>query len=484
MDEQRSLPLKMVSASKWSILSEVGTRTIAPLSFLVLANFLTPDDFGIVALATMMVSFAQILWDSGMSKALIQRAEDIEETANIVFFGNIFLALAVYVIIFFAARSISIAFEDPRLMLVARVQGLQILIGSSSSVHAALLQRNFDFKALFRIRIITSLLAAFISIALVFFGSGYWALIVGVLISEAVRSFYLWKSSSWRPMLAFDRRIARSLLSFGSWVLGEEILAWLIACGDSIIVAYYLGAFDLGVYRVGTLMVLIIYGILLEPLVPVIFSFLSRVQGDTDKFSSYLDVLTRFFSVVSLPLGFCIFVLATPAADVFLDQAWRGIDQVISYAAINLGLSYIVSAFPPAFRAQGKVSTFAKMRILSVLYFVPAYVLSIQFGMLIFLYTRIAVTIVTILLYGLFSKYFLDYSLKRFFGNFLPGAFWALWVFFLAASPNVFKPGILGFWSHAAWVFTIIGCVSIYIIFRGRDRQLLKQIISLSLRRG
>jgi PST family polysaccharide transporter len=82
----------MVSSSKWSILSEVGTRTIAPLSFLVLANFLTPDDFGIVALATIMVSFAQILWDSGMSKALIQRTEDIKETANIVFFCNILLA--------------------------------------------------------------------------------------------------------------------------------------------------------------------------------------------------------------------------------------------------------------------------------------------------------------------------------------------------------------------------------------------------------
>ena len=78
-------PLKAqaVAAFKWSTLSALAGKAITPLVFLVLAHVLMPEDFGVAAIATITISFSQVFWDLGLSKALIQRQGDVEAVASI-----------------------------------------------------------------------------------------------------------------------------------------------------------------------------------------------------------------------------------------------------------------------------------------------------------------------------------------------------------------------------------------------------------------
>ena len=75
-------------AFKWSVLGEAATKVIGPLIFLILARVLVPEDFGIVAAATVIISFSQVLWEAGLAKALIQRQSQMNESANVVFWMN------------------------------------------------------------------------------------------------------------------------------------------------------------------------------------------------------------------------------------------------------------------------------------------------------------------------------------------------------------------------------------------------------------
>ncbi|MCA9564736.1 MAG: oligosaccharide flippase family protein, partial [Myxococcales bacterium] len=136
------LKTKVIQASFWSSLSEASSRALAPLIQIVLARMLTPEDFGVVASAAIILSFTNVLWDAGLSKALIQRREGLEEASHVVFWTNLALAGVVYAILLASADPIARLFQDARIAAVVRVMGINLLFGSLSSVHTALLRRE------------------------------------------------------------------------------------------------------------------------------------------------------------------------------------------------------------------------------------------------------------------------------------------------------------------------------------------------------
>ena len=143
-------------ALKWSFLSELASKAVQPLVFVILARLLTPEDFGVVAAATMVISFSQIFWEAGMGKAIIQYQGDRVAAANAAFWVN--NALGVVVVGALVAISGWVAdriFHDPRVALVLWVMALQVFLSASVSVHVALLQKDMQFKHLFWVRLAT-----------------------------------------------------------------------------------------------------------------------------------------------------------------------------------------------------------------------------------------------------------------------------------------------------------------------------------------
>jgi O-antigen/teichoic acid export membrane protein len=473
----------MVSASKWSILSEVATKATTPVVFLILARLLDPNSFGIFAFATLTTTFAQILWDSGLSKALIQKEGPIDDAASVVLFVNVALGLVLYVLIILSAHKIAELFGDGRLEVVLMVQGLQMVIGPAASVQNALLQRQMDFKAIFRIRLMTILVGSAAALSMAASGYGYWALVGGVLIGDTTRTVYLWFLSPWRPQWRFDPALARDLLRFGGWIFLEESLAWFIVWGDSAMAGLYLGSYELGLYRTGGLIVSMILSTLLEPLVPVIFSALSRTQGDERTFKKYVDMLTRLFSVVALPVASAVFLLREPLVDLLLGDKWQGLSPVIGGFAIATGLSYTASVFPPAFRASGRVKTYAKLRIITVCYFLPSFLLCAPFGLMALLYSRVAVTIFTLFLYGVFIRQSFHYPSADLIKNIASGLLWAvLIVVFVLVAGSSFG-ALAGSWGRMLLVGLLLLACASYLVLASKDRQFFRQVLQASLRR-
>ena len=74
--------MNFTKALKWSFFSELTSKAIQPVVFIVLARLLAPEDFGVMTAALMVIGFSQIFWEAGMGKALIQRQNNIEEFHN------------------------------------------------------------------------------------------------------------------------------------------------------------------------------------------------------------------------------------------------------------------------------------------------------------------------------------------------------------------------------------------------------------------
>lgn len=378
---------------------EIVSRTALPIIFVILARILTPDDFGVVATAMIAISFAQIFWDAGLSKALIQSEEILEDAAQVVFWTNILLAILIYIALFIAAPAIALFFNSPASSSVLRVMGFQIIIASFSSVQQALFIRDLDFRGLFWIKLLSAFIPGLCSIPMALFGYGVWALVAGLLAGQILNCWLLWHRSTWQPKFTYNRKSAKKLFTFGFWVVGESLAVWFVLWGDNLIVGKFLGVHDLGIYRTGCMIVTIIFGFALGSFLPVLYPTLSRFQDNIPAMIKIFHNANRLVMALVLPMGVGIFLIGHEIAFVLFGHKWQGIEFVLSIIGLTSGISWIVGINTELYRSIGRPDVNTKLMFMAVLYYLPLYFIAAPFGLQVFVYARLIVSTLGILIH-------------------------------------------------------------------------------------
>lgn len=392
--ETDSITAKATKSVKWSALTEVVSRTASPIIFVILARLLTPADFGVVATAMIAISFAQMFWDAGLSKALIQTREAPEDAAHVVFWTNIFLGVLIYLILFISAPAIAQFFKSPTSGPVLRVLGFQIVIASFTSVQQTLFVRDLDFRGLFWIKLRTAFIPGLCSIPMALFGYGVWALVAGSLAGQVLNCWLLWRRSAWRPKFTYNKELARKLFAFGFWVLLESFGAWLIVWGDSLIVGRFLGVHDLGVYRTGWMLVTILFGLTLNPFLPVLYPTFSRLQDDLPALKNAFHRVNRVVIALALPMGTGLLLVGPETATLLFGQKWQGLGFVLGVLGLMHGIGWLVGINAELYRAMGRPDMNTKLMYAQLLYYLPAYYIAAQSGLETFTITRMAVALI------------------------------------------------------------------------------------------
>ncbi len=357
-----------------------------------------------MAAAIMVISFTQVFWEAGMSKAIIQRQTDIDEAANVAFWINIGLGMVIAIILFLFSGVIATGiFQDERVGNVLRVMTLQIFLGAAASVHTALLQKEMKFNRLFWVRMATVAVPGFFSIPLAFYGMSYWALVAGTLVGQAAQVVVLWKISTWRPKLNFNSVIAKELGRFASWVGLTGLLSWFYAWVDSLFVGSYLGTHELGLYRTGNQFIIMIFGFLFAPILPVLYSHFVGIQADAAKLKGVMFKVIRILTFISIPLAFVLYALEDPVSQLVFGEKWRGIEFVLGIMALMHGFSWVVGANGEIYRAIGKPSYETVVTMISLAVYLLGYFISIQYGFESFVWTRYFLALAAMFLHIFFG---------------------------------------------------------------------------------
>jgi O-antigen/teichoic acid export membrane protein len=382
----------MLQAFKWSALGELASRTIAPLSFLLLAKLLLPEEFGIAAAGTVVISFSQIFSDAGLGSALIQKQESHRKYANVAFWLNLALSITVALILVAAAPLIAAFFEQSKVADVIQVLAVKIPLAGLCSVHSALLQKNFNFRPLFWTRLGSVFVTALVSISLALMGASYWSLVIGAIAGQLAQVAALWWFSPWRPSYCFEIAVARQLMGFGIWLTAEGMLGWFYIWADSLMVGAALGTRTLGVYHTGNTLVLLVFSVLMAPLQPILFSAFSSLREKALIAMTLLRVQRGQFAV-ALPIGIGLYLLQTDVQGVIFGREWPEIGQVVGILGLMHGASWLMGSNPEAFKAVGRPDVFTKIMAIGLIYYLPSYAYALGHGLEYFLWVRLALFI-------------------------------------------------------------------------------------------
>lgn len=410
---------KIIHSIKWSAFSELVSKILPPVFYIISARLLTPEDFGVVATASMVIAFASIIWEAGLSKALIQNQEHdkINKISNVVFYSNFVISVILYFILFISSNFLAYLFNDMRLSDILRVSGISFIIGSLMSVQTALLQKDFRFKELFYSRFVGAIVPGITSVILAYLGFKYWALIWGTIISMAMQAFILWKISSWRPSLDFDWDIAKKLFKFSRWVLLSGLLSWFYMWGDLFVLSLYFNAHELGLYRTGNYFVSTILGFITAPILPVMYSYFSKIQHDKEEIKNKLLLSSKMLSFFVLPTGVFLYVMQDTLSNLIFGAKWNGIAYVIGVLAVQQSISWTIGLNTEAYKAVGRPDIETKILIYSLPIYLIVYIFSANISFEFFLVFRFLVTFIGLYIHLYFSKKTLNISFFEYFKN-------------------------------------------------------------------
>ncbi|MEO0571028.1 MAG: lipopolysaccharide biosynthesis protein, partial [Bacteroidota bacterium] len=282
-----SLGKRMFKGLVWTGVEHISEDIISFIIGIILARILTPEEYGIVGILVVFLSFFSVFIDSGFDDALVQKIDRNEDDKSTVFLFNIAIAIVSYTILFFVAPFIADFYEITELKELLRVLALILVINSFAAVHEVLLSIDLDFKTLSKINLTSRIIAGAIAIWMAYDGYGVWALAALQIVDAIIGTILTWIYSHWLPNLHFSIVSLRKMFKYGSNLLISELLDQLVHQVSTLFIAKYMSPKDLGHYSRGTQMASTASGSLGSMLGTVIFPGLVEVQENHDLLVKY-----------------------------------------------------------------------------------------------------------------------------------------------------------------------------------------------------
>lgn len=324
----------------WASLQNVSREGIRFVIFLMLARFFLDErDFGVVALANTFVSFAQIIGQFGLGTALIRERAitDLHKTA--CFWATIGFAALLTVFLLALSGPIAHWANEPRLAPVLRALSLGLLLTFAGSVHAALLQRSFGFKALAIRSLIAGLGGGLAAIVTAMLGGGVWSLVALSLVTAGLSTLLLWRSMPWRPTFTLPIAELKELLPTGVRVTAIGLVRYIGDSADSFIVGFSIGIADLGLLYVSQRIVKALQTVLTQSINSVALPLFSEIQDDIPRIRSAYLVAFRICLVAIVPLFIGLSLISQQIAEVILGPQWLDLPILLSILAVAAAFS-------------------------------------------------------------------------------------------------------------------------------------------------
>lgn len=336
----------------WAYGSFVGLRLTVLFATAILARLLTPSDFGIVALATTILAFLDMVQGLGISQSLvISTDEDLPEKADIAFVLNLVIGGAVLVVAAALGPAAASFFGQPQLVAIMPVLGSTFFILSLSNTHYAIALRNIDFRSRTIAELVDAGIRGVAGIGLALAGAGVWALVLGYVTGNIAMTLILWRLVPWRPRRPASWLHLKGMLHFGGFVTLQGLMAAFLTQFDNLVVGRVLGAAALGFYSIATRMPGLLILNLAVVAGQVLFPAFAALDGDALRRGVVMSF--RYTAFVVFPLTAFLIVLAEPLTIALFGPKWYGAVEAARVLALWAAMSPVSMVCGNAFMSRG-----------------------------------------------------------------------------------------------------------------------------------
>jgi lipopolysaccharide exporter len=345
-----SLGLKVIKGSASLILLKFIQRGLGLISTLVLARILTPQDYGVVAIATLVAWFFDAISESGLKEYIIHKKEISNEDVCTAWTLNMLIKLAIWLVFILAVPFITDYYDKPSLTYVLYVVSLILPLRALSNPGMHLFDKELNYKPIIKLIFIEKIFSITFTISLVFILRSYWAMVAGIIFSQTFITIGGYYFHELRPNLSIKN--IKQQWDFMKWMLPKGVFGYLRAEVDTIIVSSLFSLSQMGAYNMMKNLTSMVGRDIIAPAVEPIMSSFSKSRDEAEKIRFQLNISFWILLFATIPIVFFIYVNHNLIIYVLLGEQWEqhsGIFQafsllIVSYAVLG-NLSSLLMAF-------------------------------------------------------------------------------------------------------------------------------------------
>jgi O-antigen/teichoic acid export membrane protein len=376
------LRARVLKGFAWVAASQVGAQVTRAVVAIFIARLLTPDEYGLAALALVFASLVMVFSDLALGAALIQRKNLSAVDRDTAFWTTLAAGVAFTALGASLSGPIASLYGEPDAQPLLLVLSLSFVVSALGATQQNLMLRDMDFRRVEVLTMIAGLVGGVAAVAAAVYGAGAWAIIIQQVVATVIATALAWKRSLWRPRFAFSKQSLREMGGFSAYMLGQRMLWYLQSNGDRFLIGRFLGTTALGIYAVAYNTMLVPASKLGGPLQRVFSPAFSRIQDEPERIAATWARVARLLAFVSVPALGGLIVVAPDFVPLVLGDHWNEavpVIQILAWVGIVQALQAINMDI---LLARGRSKTMFHFAIVATTCHLAAFALGLEWGII------------------------------------------------------------------------------------------------------
>ncbi len=425
-----NLTARTFNGLKWSYL-DTGINAVLQIGYTaVMARLLSPADFGLVAMANVVLRFGSYFAQMGMGSALVQKKDLSEKEIRAGFTSNVFLSVLMFAIFWFGAPLSTYIFNNQAVVPIVRWLALSFIFTGISTTAISLLRRELNFRSIAIIHIISFILGyAGIGIVMALNGFGVYSLVGAALSQGTILAVLAYLFSRHNLLFVFKWKYYKQLYSFGARVSIISFMEFISSNLDTMAIGRFLGDIALGFYNRAFMLINLPMYYLVNSLSRVLMPSYSRIQDDIPRLrKTYLSSILLVSSII-IPLSWGLSAASNEVINLVLGRNWGPSIPILQILALTIPFYFLSHLAAIILEATAKLSVKIFIQIISIILLIFLFVFLFEYGIIGFTIAVGISKLIEFFLYLMVIKSFLEINFKEIISNYSPGILIGTFVF-------------------------------------------------------
>lgn len=303
---------KAAKSVRWNMVATVYKILIQLLRIAILTHLIEASDFGLIAIASMVIAFTDVFADLGITVGIIHKQDITQEQYSSLFWMNLLLSVLLFLAVCLASPFVATFYKEPILKIIIPILAVQILLHAFGKIFQTIKSKNLEFDFLSKVSIVSSTIGLIAAVVFAWLGWGVYSLVFSQLLLVAIcqASYAIAGSKNLKIQVYFKYDDVREFIKIGVYRLGSSILDFISAKIDIFLIGYFFTMDDLGIYNLAKELIYRPYQIIVSLVTNVAAAAFAKIQDNVNAVREYFLKMLRVVSVTTVLIYAVLFVFA------------------------------------------------------------------------------------------------------------------------------------------------------------------------------
>lgn len=351
-----SIKQEMVYGIFWTAIQKYSGLVIQIIVTAILARLLSPEDFGVVAVSTVLIAFFALFTDMGIGPAIIQKQDLTENDLNSIFSFTILGGVLLAILFFAVSYPIGYFYKEDSLILICKILSLNLLFSAWNIVPNALINKNKRFKFAAKRTLTLQIITGIISIIAAYTGLGLYSLVISPILTSIGVFIFNYREYPLKFKRHINSSSLKKIFSYSSYQFLFNFINYFSRNLDKLIIGRYFSMNELGYYEKSYRLMMLPLQYVTNVVTPVMHPILTTLQNDYKSLTKKYNSIIKLLATISFPLGVFIYFAANDIIYIIYGDQWEKAVPVFKILALSLPLQMILSTTGAIYQAAGKTN--------------------------------------------------------------------------------------------------------------------------------